>query len=108
MQSSFFRYINYIIADQIAYNDDQVTHSLIPTGPESVPYGLPGGGVVTRHTDLETPQDEADTIILQQIDSHIWITWSSPIYHYYVYYAIFMTNVPPLDCASFMTNVPSL
>ena len=66
--------INYIIADLIAHKDDQVTHSLILTGPESVPYELPGGGVVTRRTDLETTQEEADTIILHQVDPQIAIT----------------------------------
>ena len=66
--------INYIIADLIAHKDDQVTHSLILTGPESVPYELPGGGVVTRRTYLETTQEEADTIILHQVDPQIAIT----------------------------------
>ena len=54
------------IASSPTHNDDQVTHWRILTGPESVPYELPGGGVVT---DLETTQEEAHTIILQQVDS---------------------------------------
>ena len=93
------------IASSPTHNNDQVAHSLILTDPESVPYELPGGGVVT---DLETTQEEADTIILQQVDSQIGITRPSHIYHYYIYYDIFMTNVPPLGCTSFMTNVPPL
>ena len=58
------------ITSSPSHNDDQVTHWLIWTGPESVPYELPGGGVVT---DIETTQEEADTIILQQVDSQIGI-----------------------------------
>ena len=53
------------------HSNDQVTHSLILTDPESGPYELPGGGIVT---DLETTQEEADTITLQHVDSQIGIT----------------------------------
>ena len=59
------------ITSSPTHNDDKATHSLILTGPESVLYELPGGGAVT---DLETTQEEADTIILQQVDSQIAIT----------------------------------
>ncbi|MES9879340.1 MAG: hypothetical protein ABW185_00470 [Sedimenticola sp.] len=64
--SNKIQVIDYIIADLIDHKDDEVTHSLIVTGPESVPYELPGG-VVIRRADLETTQEEADTIILQQV-----------------------------------------
>lgn len=59
--------IDFIIKDLIHHKDDAVTHSLIVTGPESVPYELSGGPVVRRR-DLETTKEEADTIIIQQVN----------------------------------------
>ena len=62
-----------IIQDLVAHKDDPVAHSLIVTGPDPVPLELPGpagdsdtGYVIQRH-DLLTTQEEADTIIVQQV-----------------------------------------
>lgn len=62
--------IKYIVADLIEHKDDVVTHSLIVTGPDPVPYELPGG-VVIRRRDLVTTQEEADTIIIQQVHANL-------------------------------------
>lgn len=66
--------INMIIQDLDDHKDDRVSHSLIITGPEPVPIELPGpagetdtGVRICRH-DLVTTQEEADTIIVQQVN----------------------------------------
>ena len=61
-----------IIQDLEDHKDDAVAHTLIITGPDPVPLELPGPdesdtGQVIRHHDLRTTQEEADTIILQQV-----------------------------------------
>ena len=69
--------INMIIQDLVDHKDDPVTHPLIVTGPDPVPLELPGpcanmdtGEVIFRH-DLRTTQEEADTIIVQQVVSYL-------------------------------------
>ena len=65
--------IDMIIQDLTDHKDDKVMHPLIVTGPSPVPLELPGpignaeSGVVIRRHDLRTTQEEADTIILQQV-----------------------------------------
>ena len=68
--------INMIIQNLIEHKDDPVTPTLIVTGPDPVPLELPGphvnrdtGEVICRH-DLRTTQEEADTIIVQQVVSY--------------------------------------
>ena len=65
--------INVIIKNLIDHNDDPVTHILIVTGPDPDLLELPGprvntdtGEIICRH-DLRTTQEEADTIIVQQV-----------------------------------------
>ena len=62
-----------IIDDFLNHKDDPVPHTLVVTGPDPVPVEMPGpavgeytGTVINRH-DLRTTQEEADTIILQQV-----------------------------------------
>ena len=64
--------INFIVEDLVQHKDDDVVNNLILTGQESVPYQLPGGGVLTRCDDTETTKEEADTIILQQVNVDFW------------------------------------
>ncbi len=47
--------------------DDQVAHSIIISGQESVSYEVCRGDII-RRTDLETTHEEADTIIIQQVN----------------------------------------
>lgn len=62
-----------IIQDLEDHKDDPVRHTLIITGPDPVPFELPGPaahtdtGVLIRRLDLRTTQEEADTIIVQQV-----------------------------------------
>ena len=65
--------IDMIIQDLIAHRVDRVAHSLVVTGPDPVPVEIPGplastatGILIDRH-DLRTTQEEADTIIVQQV-----------------------------------------
>jgi hypothetical protein len=64
--SNKIQIINYIIADFLVHKDDEARHALILTGPDSVPVELPGGVIIPRR-DLETTQEEADTIIIHQV-----------------------------------------
>ena len=71
--------IDMIIQDLVAHKDDPVAHSLIVTGSDPVPLELPGpagdidtGEVIQRH-DLLTTQEEADTIIVQQVQ--LYVLW---------------------------------
>lgn len=59
--------IKLIIADFLAHKEDIVSHSLVITGPDSVPVELPGGAILQRF-DLKTTQEEADTILVQQVN----------------------------------------
>ena len=62
-----------IIQDLQDHKDDPVAHTLIITGPHPVPIELPGPsgdtktGVLIQRMNLRTTQEEADTIILQQV-----------------------------------------
>ena len=65
--------INIIISDLKEHKDDHVAHTLVIKGPEPVPIELPGPAgdtdtevLIFRH-DLRTVQEEADTIIVQQV-----------------------------------------
>ena len=65
--------INMIIQDFLDHKDDPVPHTLIITGPDPIPIELPGpafdddSGLVIYCQDLKTTQEEADTIIVQQV-----------------------------------------
>lgn len=65
-----------IIQDLIDHRHDPVEHSLVVTGPDPTPLELPGpsvdtdAGVVIQRHDLRTTQEEADTIIVQQVHNH--------------------------------------
>ena len=65
--SNKIQIINYTIADFLVHMDDKVTHTLTLTGPEPVPVELPGGVVIPRRV-LETTQEEADTILIHQVN----------------------------------------
>ena len=75
-----------IIADLIGHKDDIVEHSVIVTGPDPVPLELPGPtgdtmiGKIIQRDDLFTTQEEADTIIVQQV-------------HFYVHLIEYFMNV---------------
>ncbi len=62
-----------IIQDLVTHKDDHVAHSLIVTGPDPVALELPGlvgdnaTGELIQQDDLLTTQEEADTIIVQQV-----------------------------------------
>ena len=58
--------INFIIKDLIDHSDEEVKHSLVLTGPKSVPFEV-SSGTVRRHGDLKTTKEEVDTIIIQQV-----------------------------------------
>ena len=62
--------INFIIQDLIEHKDDEAKHSLVVTGPEKIPIEL-YCGINIRRRDLETNKEEADTIILQQVNLHV-------------------------------------
>ena len=66
--------IHLIMADLIEHHDDPVEHKLVLTGPDSIPVEIPGsnGSPILRH-DLTTNQEEADTNILHQVFSFIYI-----------------------------------
>ena len=68
--------INFIVKDLVQHKDDDVANKLILTGQESVPYELPGGGVLTRRDDIETAKEEADTIILHQVNVDFWKSYN--------------------------------
>lgn len=65
--------IEMIIQDLKLHKDDRVAHSLIITGSDPVPVEVPGPvaecqtGVLIQRHDLRTTQEEADTIIVQQV-----------------------------------------
>ena len=59
--------IYFIIDDLLNHNDDEVAHSLILTGPEYLPYELVGNNLLIRREDIQTTQEEADNIIIQQM-----------------------------------------
>ena len=59
--------IYFIIDDLLNHNNYEVAHSLILTGPEYSPYELAGNNLLIRREDIQTTQEEADTIIIQQM-----------------------------------------
>ena len=71
-----------IIQDFLDHKDDPVPHRLIITGPDPIPVELPGpaidndSGRVIYRQDLKTTQEEADTIIVQQVINSWWFIWS--------------------------------
>ena len=65
--SNKIQIINMIIADFLDHKHDNVSHSLIVTGPDPVPFELSGAGLTIYRQDLRTTQEEADTIIIQQV-----------------------------------------
>lgn len=58
--------IDLIVADIIEHKDDFQTHALIVVGRDPSPLEIVEGLIRERH-DLATTQEEADTIIIQQV-----------------------------------------
>lgn len=78
MTSNKTQIINMIIQDFLDHKDDPVPHRLIITGPDPIPVELPtpaidnDSGQVIYRQDLKTTQEEAETIIVQQVINSWW------------------------------------
>jgi hypothetical protein len=57
------------------------------TGPELVPVELPAGVVIPRR-DLETTQEEADTILIHQVNSVEYYTCYNVMLYKCVYWYV--------------------
>ncbi|PIK44208.1 hypothetical protein BSL78_18950 [Apostichopus japonicus] len=58
--------INLICEDMASHKDDFTQHKLVLTGSDPVPVEI-NSGVLIKRQDMKTTQEEADTIIVQQV-----------------------------------------